>query len=168
MQSDTPTDPTEAVNELSAATIDLQPSRYFWDENRDGWHVCFSLTDEERQRDTYEPLSNYKWPLPDHYHPDFENIRDRLHNMTLVCVDADPEPGHYLGLTGVGMDMSPGIARTYISLGYLPPAHLELPGGPTYSPLEVAAMQKSYSLMCDRYSRRMQDLEGLERLEIEQ
>lgn len=165
--------PDVDIDDLSAAIIDGCTKHYnFYADDRDPdeWWVDLDLTDEERERDQFAPMMNSLWPLPEPRH--FENRRprdakDRLENMTLVCVREDDGDNLYLALTGGGMDMSLSIARSYVALGYLPPATLgRVPRG-VFSPdvptdrRAVAALRKSLSLMRDRYARDMDELDAL-------
>lgn len=170
MGANTHADDAPSIDDLSAAVIDGCTKHYGFHnhDNPTEWAVAFRRTEEERQRERFEPMINTLWPLPDRFDvPD--DVRDRLDNMTVVEVSEDDGLNHYLALTGGGMDMSWSIARTYVFLGYLPPSTLgKLPGmgGMDYDAPENRrarlALRKSHSLMRDRLAGYIRDLDALD------
>ena len=90
----------------------------------DTWEVQVNQTEEEEENETWMPIYNYLYPLPENFECDTTKIKEKLNNMTLI----ENEGYFYLALTGCGMDMTWEIAETYINLGLYPPiAFCELP-----------------------------------------
>lgn len=156
------------TDDLSAAVIDGEPRHYDFRGHTAKWDVAFERTDEEVNEEQHAPMMNTLWPLPDNFEiPD--DVRDRLDNMTVVSVYGGPiRDGTFLALTGGGMDMSWAIARTYVNLGYLPPAALgKLPemGGMDFNAPQnervIRALSKSHKHMIDRLSNYRADLARL-------
>lgn len=158
------------TEDLSAALIDRDTRQFDFLNARErgvSWRVAIDRTDEEINNGRWEPMVNTLWPLPDEFEvPD--DVRDRLDNMTVVEIEGHDETATALALTGGGMDMSWHIARTYVNLGYLPPATLgKLPemAGMDYDAPEneraIRALNKSHRHMIDRHSRHTKDLARL-------
>lgn len=158
------------IDDLSAAIIDGATRSFDCTTGWESWEVAFERTDEEINMSEHEPMINTLWPLPDGFEvPD--DVRDRLDNMTVVNVRAEAlhtDRGLWLALTGGGMDMSWPIARTYVNLGYLPPATLgDLPamGGMDFNEpgnlRVIEALKQSHSHMADRRHGNMADLDRL-------
>lgn len=113
------------IDNLSAEVIDGQTRHYDFSEGYPSeWEVAFRMTEEERMNERYMPMMNTLWPLPDSFEPQ-EQHKEDMDNMTIVALkEGSGYPDYYLALTGGGMDMSWQIGRTYVNLGYLPPAAL--------------------------------------------
>jgi hypothetical protein len=122
--------------------------------------------------DSWHPLMNYAWPLDGTWErnltlPDIDDIdidepsswlSDFLLSMTVVEINDEP----YLAMTGGGMDMSWYLAKTYVNLGYVPPAHIDLPAfgeSLTDSHLRAAAAMKlAYTCQIARAQRSLERL----------
>lgn len=87
--------------------------------------ACEKACEEARDDDAYSPMMSYAWPIPGCDLDGANALRLALDGecMTLVSIDGEP----HLALTGGGMDLSWSIARSYVALGYWPPATLTLP-----------------------------------------
>lgn len=80
------------------------------------WEIPMNLTEQEIEDESWYPLYNYIYCLPDTFQvPD--DWRDKLEGMTIITVNEK----YFLGLTSVGQDNSWGICQTYVNLGYFPP-----------------------------------------------
>jgi hypothetical protein len=117
---------------------------------------CSRDGDDYREFDQAEgPMMNYRYPIGDSdYSP--ENAH-KIADLPLCLVET-PD-ANYLALTGGGMDLSWEICEAYCRLGYLPPAHFELPAmaGKVLNErtaFVVAAVERSNQLLAGWADRR--------------
>ena len=113
---------------LKSDCIDVKPVNYDWSEGYgEEWDVCHNLIStvcgnkyRDDDREEWEPMMNYYYPLPYNFDPDdYEEIYNLMNNCTIIDFNGD----YALALTGGGMDLSWEICETYINLGYYPPVH---------------------------------------------
>jgi hypothetical protein len=111
------------------------------------------------------PMMNYFYPCP--FRGSLEAAATAIGETCLCIVELD-DGTRGLALTGGGMDLSWQIARAYVSLGFLPPAHIRLPrmaGWEHYG--DAAYMLKvckaSQEVMIRRASWGLADLDTMEK-----
>jgi hypothetical protein len=175
------------IEDLSGDAVDAETRHVDWrnelGEDMDGWASyevteCYecgkkyvaSLGFSEcpkcgEESDLVEgPMMNYFYPCP--FRGSMEDAAMAL-GQTCLCVVELGDGTRGLALTGGGMDLSWEIARAYVSLGFLPPAHIRLPrmsGWEHYG--DAAYMLKvckaSQEVMIRRASWGLSDLESME------
>lgn len=120
----------DKIKGLWADTVDAKPEDYHWRERKEfvEWKIPFHQTKEEVEGEEFQPMMDYRYPLPNFDDKlnkmEMDEVKeavDKAGNMTLVKDLVNEE--YYLALTGGGMDLSWDIAKGHINLGYLPPAH---------------------------------------------
>jgi len=115
------------IKELYVDCINYCPQYYdFWEKKLgEDWEVAFELTEEEIENESYYPMMNYIYPLPDNFEIESKDLKKLVKKMSaLTVVYLTDEDRYFLALTGGGMDLSWEICEGYIILGYLPPAYL--------------------------------------------
>ena len=104
-----------------------------WFNLREEWEDWnfFQPEEQDPEDEPLAPFMSYGWSLPD-WRGDGEDTNQMLvdaYSNVMVgerCL-GDEKDGHYLLLTGGGMDLSWDLAFGYMVCGYLPPACLNLP-----------------------------------------
>jgi hypothetical protein len=111
------------------------------------------------------PMMNYFYPCP--FRGSMEDAAEAI-GETCLCVVELGDGTRGLALTGGGMNLSWQIARAFVALGFLPPAHIRLPrmaGWENYG--DAAYMLKvckaSQEVMARRASWGLADLESMEK-----
>lgn len=118
----------EKIDGLWIDTADVSTEEYNFADHPIGedWDIPINQTDEEMENGEFDPMMNYRYPLPhfdDKHHSD-EDIKKALDRAGAVTLIEDLKTGEkYLALTGGGMDLSWNIVKGYINLGFAPPAH---------------------------------------------
>lgn len=117
----------EKIDKLWIDTADVKPENYdFGQGYAEKWDLAFNRTDEEIANGEFEPMMNYRYPLPDFKEKGLseEEIKKALNRAGAVTLVEDLESNEkYLALTGAGMDFSWDIVKGYVNLGFAPPAH---------------------------------------------
>jgi hypothetical protein len=150
------------ARQLSYEVIDAKPQYFdFCKGYGDTWDIPLSLTDEERENETYVPIYNFLYPLGDGFTVP-KDFRRRLVSTTIV----NRSDLHFLALTCCGMDCSWEICESYMNLGYHPPVHFTLPAmaGRAESARDkriIAACRRSLEAMIARCERAKEHLQRL-------
>ena len=140
--------PKTPVKDLWASLIDAKPQDYDFSEGYpEKWeyfeaerceecgnpvlHVrgedYHNYLDDDTECEGYVnadgPMMNYMYPIRCDRVGGVEGAMEALVDLPLCIVKFEKLDGHFMALTGGGMDLSWQICEAYMRLGYLPPTH---------------------------------------------
>lgn len=166
----------EKIDKLWIDTADIKPEHYdFGQGYGEKWDLAFNRTDDETDNAEFEPMMNYRYPLPDFRdrNPSItdEEIKKALNRAGALTLVEDMDSGEkYLVLTGGGMDFSWNIVKGYVNFGFAPPAHFcrDLPhfAGDRLTQENkeaIMACRKSLEAQSSWNQRGLESLDGLEK-----